>query len=129
MKTFKITIPWDMWARTSAYGEVGLGFLLTNECWENVLGGVRMLTIELENGGWDKEYWKAVVESLLSFEFEIGDEEVLVPQREVEERTWMGSINRGGDGEPRWEDKKVYVVTMVWKVRQRGELGEPCPGE
>ncbi|KAF6238062.1 hypothetical protein HO173_003696 [Letharia columbiana] len=97
--------------------------MLGNRHWENVLGELKELRMELEIENRQKEALMPVINKLKGFEFDIGGGESLVAEENVKENSWMGPIQYPRDYAPgdMCEERTYYVATLVWKVRSVGQ--------
>ena len=100
---------------------IDLSHMLRNRHWENVLGELKVLRIELEVPGDQRNLLTPVIKSLTDFSFDIGNGEELVAEQEVQESTWIGPWRDtcGLWPEPMWSDKEFFVATITWKVRSK----------
>lgn len=97
--------------------------MLGNGHWENVLGGLKELRMELEIEDKEKEVLDPLINKLKDFEFDIGGGESLIAEENVKENWWMGPIKRRLDYplEDKWEETQYYVAAVVWKLRSVGQ--------
>ena len=97
--------------------------MLRNRHWENVLGGLKKLRIELEVEDTNKESLVPVINKLKESAFNIGDGEWLVAEENVKESGWTGPVKRhlAYPQEDEWEETRYYVATLVWKMRSIGQ--------
>ena len=93
--------------------------MMRNEHWENVLGGLKELRMELEVLYVDKEVLVPIIDKLKVFRFDIGGGEVLVAEKTVDEHRWVGPIKRRPHiaVKAKWEQTEFFVARIVWKVR------------
>ena len=97
--------------------------MLGNRHWENVLGGLKELRVELEIEDKEKEVLVPLINKLKDFDFDIGGGESLIAEENVKENWWMGPIKRHLDYplEDKWEETQYYVAAVVWKLRSVGQ--------
>lgn len=95
--------------------------MLRNRHWENVLGGLKELRMELEVEDKEKEVLLPVINKLKEYQFNIGGEELLIAEEKVKENKWMGPIKRPSLLKDKWEETEYYVATVVWKLRSGGQ--------
>ena len=121
-KTVTITIRNGDWALRNE-PRFDLDNMLRNRHWENVLGGLKKLRIELEVEDMNKESLVPVISKLKESTFNIGGGEWLVAEEIVKENGWTGPIKRrlACPQEDEWEETRYYVATLVWKVRSIGQ--------
>ena len=124
-KTMRITIRKGDWDCRNE-PRFDLDNMLRNRHWENVLGGVKKLTIELEAEAMNKESLVPVINKLKMSEFNIGGGQWLVAKESVKENGWTGPIKRrlAYQQEDKWEETRYYVATLVWKMRSIGQGSE-----
>ena len=117
-KTMTITIRNCDW-KFRNHTQFDLDNMLRNRHWENVLGGLKELTFELEIEDKQKEVLLPVIRELKEFDFDIGGGELLVADKSVKENVWTGPIERHLDypQKDKWESTEYFIATVVWKLR------------
>lgn len=113
---FTITVCYKDWGPRGKVG-TGLENMLHNVHWENVLGGVKVFTIELENLENEIELLQYHAGRFLDMDFDIGNGEVLVPDERWEFETWTGDIDFGPPEYPIWRVMDFYLVSVTWRVK------------
>ena len=122
-RTMTITISKVDWNFRNHF-QVDLEKFLRNKHWENVLGELKELRMELEVEDEEKEVLVPIINKLKNFEFNIGGGGSLVAGKEVKESVWKGGLIERPLGGPQpftWRETKFHVVTVVWRVRSVGQ--------
>lgn len=113
---FTITIGWNDWGMPGEQ-DFGLGNMLQNLHWQNVLGGVKVFKIELEKVAAEKAPLEFHIKQLLCTDFDIGNGEVLVPEVCAYHTTWTGERDYGPEpGYPDWRETEFYVISVTWRM-------------
>lgn len=130
----RITIPHQGWKAiwfSRGHQRYELDHMMHGRCWRDVLGGVKILKMDLEIDEPDKELIVPLVEKLQGFVFDLGNGEELGVE-DVKERGFEGEkvvsqmIDRGGDSCLR--DRESYVRTsfhvfeLTWRIRNTGRF-------
>ena len=106
---------WDYWVGWGR-NDCNLNKFLQNKHWENVLGGLKMLRMEVEVPDPKREGSGSVVETLTNFNFNIGKGEILVPEKDLEESRWT----RRSTSPQIMYDSEFYLATVIWRVEKVG---------
>ena len=122
-KTLTFTLAdldWEyVWGASGA--KFDLETMLENRHWENVFGGLEVLTMELEANEEEKAALAPLVKRLREYVFDIGNGEVLFAEEDLKESKWTGPLDSGRNMEPKWENGTFFVVAIFWKVRKAPE--------
>lgn len=95
--------------------DFNLDNMISNKHLENVFRSLKVLRMELETPAAQKRNLDPVVQSLLGFEPDIGNSQILVPHKQVNQTSWIGHVTRPY---PHEDDdiSEHYVVTVTWRA-------------
>jgi len=122
-KSLTITVGWNDWGPPGVE-RYGLDMMLLNLHWQNVLGGVKLFKVELEKVAAEKAPLEWHIKRLLCTDFDIGNGEVLVPERCAWSHSWTGQKDHGRRGAPDWKETEFCVQSVTWHVKKRHDDSE-----
>ena len=117
-KEITITITYDQWDMPHL-SEGCLEAKLWNWHCKSVLGGVRVLTIEMDKKSYERRELERHVEFLLGLDFDIGNNEVLVADDSVKSYSWTAPIYERFNCRSFWQNQEFFGMAVTWRVQKR----------
>ena len=132
-ETLTITIPCEYWGepwdtsdeenltfyqKVTTWGEPwfisrDVDLLFRNRAWENALGGLKMLVMEVETVKDQRERMDPFIKQLTNYTFDIGGGGQLVADQRVQEIIRLEKVPYSAPP----EDVEICTVSIIWRMR------------